>query len=82
MKDVIVRIRGSAAPPGIVRCRQEVWRLAGWVKRDRQVKRTVVFVDIGSNTGSQIPTAREVRYYRAGPEDILEGIYDQYAAQQ
>jgi hypothetical protein len=82
MKDVIVRIRGSAAPPGIVRCRQEVWRLAGWVKRDRQVKRTIVFVDIGSNTGSQIPTAREVRYYRAGPEDILEGIYDQYAAQQ
>jgi hypothetical protein len=31
---------------------------------------------------SQIPTGTEVRYYRAAPEDILEGIFDEYAGQQ
>ena len=86
MKDVIVRIRGVrdgfANPAGTVRCRQEVWRMAGWIKSERQVKRTIVFVDIGKKTASQIPAAREVRYYRAGPEDILEAVYDEYAAQQ
>ena len=85
MKDVIVRIRGvrdASGPAGTVRCRQEVWQMAGWIKRDRQVKRTIVFVDIGRKTASQIPAAREVRYYRAGPEDILEAVYDEYAAQQ
>lgn len=86
MKDVIVRIRGvrdgSTGPAGTVRCRQEVWRMAGWIKSERQVKRTIVLVDIGKKTASQIPAAREVRYYRAGPEDILEAVYDEYAAQQ
>ena len=86
MKDVIVRIRavrdGSADTAGTLRCRQEVWQMAGYIKGDRQVKRTIVFVDIGRKTASQIPAAREVRYYRAGPEDILEAVYDEYAAQQ
>jgi hypothetical protein len=86
LKDVIVRIRGirdaSSDTAGTVRCRQEVWQMAGWIKSDRQVKRTIVFVDIGRKAASQIPAAREVRYYRAGPEDILEAVYDEYAAQQ
>lgn len=86
MKDVIVRIRGvrdgSGDRGGTVRCRQEVWRMAGWIKSDRQVKRTIVFIDIGRKTASQIPASREVRYYRADPEDILEGIYDEYSSQQ
>jgi len=55
--------------------------MAGWIKSDRQVKRTIVFVDIESITGNQIPAAREVKYYPFGADDTLESIYDENAAQ-
>jgi hypothetical protein len=84
MKDGIVRIRGvgaSAEPGGTIRCRQEIWRLAGAVRGERQVKRTIVFIDLGPKTGSQIPIAREVRYYRVEAGENLENVFDENAAQ-
>ena len=58
MKDAVVRIRGlglSADPGGTLKCRQEIWRFTGSVKAQRQVKRTIVFIDLGPKTGIQIP---------------------------
>ena len=47
----------------------------------RQVKRTIAFVDIEPNTGTQISSGLQSKYYRIGPGDTLEGIYDENAAQ-
>lgn len=84
MKDAIVRIRGVGAPAepdGTIRCRQEIWRLAASLRGGRQVKRTIVFIDLGPKTGSQIPASREVKYYRIDAGENLENIYDENAAQ-
>jgi hypothetical protein len=84
LKDAIVRIRRSgtgADPAGPVRFRQEVWRLEGSPRGARRVKRTIVFIDVAPGTGSQVPTAQEVKYYRIEPGEALEEIYDENAAQ-
>ena len=81
-KDFIVRIRwlgGSAE--GTVRLRQEVWRIKASVQGIRQVKRTIVVVEIHSKSGGQIPTSREAKYYQMDAGDTLEEIYDANAAQ-
>jgi hypothetical protein len=83
MKDAVVRIRGlglSADPGGTLKCRQEIWRFTGSVKAQRQVKRTIVFIDLGPKTGIQIPTAREVKYYQVDAGENLENVYDENAA--
>jgi hypothetical protein len=83
-KNLIVRIRrvpASAAPRGTVRYRQEVWGIEGTRQGASQVKRTIAFIDIEPKTGSQISAGREARYYRIGPGDTLENIYDEFAAQ-
>ncbi|MGD1069141.1 MAG: hypothetical protein ABSB15_03290 [Bryobacteraceae bacterium] len=84
MKDVIVRLRrieSAAGPSGPRRFKQEVWRIAGSVRGAREAKRTIVFIDVAPATGSQIPTAKEVKYYKADPGEQLEEIYDENAAQ-
>jgi hypothetical protein len=84
MKDVIVRIRrlGAAADSaGQLKFKQEVWRLEGAVRGARQVKRTIVFIEIAPGTGSQLPTAKEVKRYRIDPGEALEEVYDENAAQ-
>jgi hypothetical protein len=64
-----------------VKCRQEVWGFAASVRGAREVKRTIVFIDIEPKSNSQIPAGREVKYYRIEPDEALEEIYDQNAAQ-
>jgi hypothetical protein len=84
MKDIIVRIRGmgaSSAQGGTIRCKQEIWRFAGSARGDRRVQRTILFLDLGVKTGSQIPAGREVRYYKVDSGATLERIYDENAAQ-
>jgi hypothetical protein len=83
-KDVIVRIRrqeGSAEASGTVKCRQEIWGFAASVRGAREVKRTIIFIDIEPKSGRQIPAGREVKYYRIDAGEALEEIYDQNAAQ-
>jgi hypothetical protein len=80
-KDVIVRIRRQESAAGTVRCRQETWGFSASVRGAREVKRTIVSIDIDPKSGSQIPAGREVKYYRIDPGEVLEEIYDQNAAQ-
>jgi hypothetical protein len=76
-KDFIVRIRRM----GPVTLKQEVWRIEGSPQGFREVKRTIVAVEIESKSGSQVPLKREVKYYPLDPGDSLEEIYDENAAQ-
>jgi hypothetical protein len=82
-KDLIVRIRRIAGPAetGPVKFRQEVWNIERAAAGTREVKRTIVFIDCESKAGSQIPVAREVKYYPMETGEILEQIYDENAAQ-
>jgi hypothetical protein len=83
-RNPIVRVRrqeASAAPGGTVRCRQEVWGFATSVKGAREVKRTILLIDIEPKSENQIPAGREVKYYRIDAGEALEEIYDQNAAQ-
>jgi hypothetical protein len=47
----------------------------------REVKRTIVFIDIDPQRGTQLPISREVKYYELETGETLEEIYDQNAAQ-
>jgi hypothetical protein len=83
-KDLIVRLRwlgGSAAAGETAKYKQEVWRPQGPAGGARQVKRTIIFIDIDAKSGSQTTTGREVKYYPFDACDTLEEIYDQNAAQ-
>lgn len=83
-KDLIVRLRwlgGSGAAGETAKYKQEIWRPEGTAGGARQVKRTIVFLDIDAKSGSQTPTGREVKYYPFDSCDTLEEIYDQNAAQ-
>jgi hypothetical protein len=90
-KNMIVRIRRlSKSPVGLAtdpvalakeKCRQEIWLLTGPVRGTRQVTRAIVFIDVETKSGNQIPTGKEVRSYPFGTDDTLEGIYDENAAQ-
>ena len=83
-KDLIVRLRwlgGSATAGETAKYKQEVWRPQGPAGGARQVKRTIIFIDIDAKSGSQTTTGREVKYYPFDACDTLEEIYDQNAAQ-
>jgi hypothetical protein len=76
-KDVIVRIRRL----GATTYRQEVWRIEAPVQGVRQVKRTIVAVDIEPESGNQVPTGKELKYYPLDAGDTLEETFDENAAQ-
>lgn len=83
-KDLIVRLRwlgGSAAAGETAKYKQEIWRPEGTTAGGRQVKRTIVFLEIDAKSGSQTTTGKEVKYYPFDACDTLEEIYDQNAAQ-
>jgi len=83
-RDLIVRIRSlgkPAAASGTTRCKQEIWRLEGSAGGAREVKRTMVFVDVDLKSGNQITTDWEVKHYPFEAGDNLEEIYDENAAQ-
>jgi hypothetical protein len=83
-KDLIVRLRrlgGSAAAGETAKYKQDIWRPEGPAGGARQVKRTIIFIDIDAKSGSQTTTGREVKYYPFDACETLEEIYDQNAAQ-
>jgi hypothetical protein len=65
---------------GAAQFKQEVWRIAGSVRGTREAKRTIVLIDVAPATGSQIPMAKEVKYYRVEAGEPLEEIYEENAA--
>jgi hypothetical protein len=48
----------------------------------REVLRTVNLILIDPRTGDQTRVGSGTRYYKASPEDLLEEIYDEYAADE
>jgi hypothetical protein len=80
---VIVHVgrQPSGGPPMALRCLQEIWRFGSPVRDGRRVERIVSLIAIDSKTGIQRVLRHATQYYSAGPNDALEGIFDQYAAQ-
>jgi len=83
-KDVIVHMVrraawGNSGPA--IRCLQEVWRLATSMRGSRRVQRTVTVIEVDRDTGRQKNVGSSTQYYAAGPNDSLEAIYDEFAAQ-
>lgn len=82
-RNMIVRIRQAPTrtPQGnAVKCVQEIWQLNGGALGDREVRRVVSLILIDPRTGNQTHAGTATRYYKAAPEDVLEEIYDEYAA--
>jgi hypothetical protein len=74
--DLIVRMTRAN---GLLR--QEIWTFALSPTGFREVKRTVVLFEIDPLTGVQVPSGREVKYYRIEPGETLEEAYEEYASQ-
>ena len=83
-KNVILRIRRLGASPaggGTIRFRQEVWNLEAPQQGPRQVKRSIVHLDIDPKQGRQTLVSADVKFYPIDPGELLEEIYDENAAQ-
>jgi len=81
-RNVIIRIRRapSRARDTAVRCLQEVWRMESGMTGTREVRRSVSLILIDPRTGTQTRAGGATKFYKAPPGDLLEEIYDEYAA--
>jgi len=81
-KNVIIRIRRapSRVKDSAVRCLQEVWRMESGMTGTREVRRSVSLILIDPRTGNQTRAGGATKFYKAPPGDLLEEIYDEYAA--
>ena len=81
----IVRIRNSHSKnPGdkTVRFLQEVWRMETGPIGTREVKRIVSLILVDPRTGAQTRAGAATKFYKASPEDLLEKIFDEHAADE
>jgi hypothetical protein len=83
-RNVIVRIRRAPSrnPQDAVKCVQEIWRMERGMLGYREVSRTVSLILIDPRTGNQTRAGSATRLYKTSPEDILEEVYDEYAADE
>lgn len=85
-RNLIVRIRLAAsrnAQGKALKCIQEIWRMEGGnLGGLREVRRAVSLILIDPQTGKQTSAGSATRYYKAAPEDLLEEVYDEYAADE
>jgi hypothetical protein len=84
-KNVIIRIRRTASRGGrgsAVRCLQEVWRMESRMPGTREVRRTVSIILVDPRTGKQTAAGFGTAFYKAAPENLLEEIFDEYAADE
>ena len=84
-KNVIIRIRRAAAPGGrnsAVRFLQEVWRMESGMPGTRDVRRTVNLILVDPRTGNQNAAGADTILYKAAPDNLLEEIFDEYAADE
>ncbi len=82
-RNMIVRIRRAPSrnpQNSTVKCVQEIWSMETGALGDREVMRIVSLILVDPKTGSQTHVGTATRYYRAAPEELLEEIYDEYAA--
>jgi hypothetical protein len=84
-KNVIIRIRRTASHGGrnsAVRCLQEVWRMESGMPGTHEVRRTVSLILVDPRTGNQTAAGVGTAFYKAAPENLLEEIFDEYAADE
>jgi hypothetical protein len=84
-RNVIVRIRRARSrnpQDQAVKCLQEVWWMGSGMPGTREVRRTVSLILIEPETGNQTRVGAGARLYKASPEDLLEEIFDEYAADE
>jgi hypothetical protein len=87
-KNVIIRMRRlhSKNPADgsdtSVHCLQEIWRMEIRLNGTREVRRIVSLILIDPRTGNQTHAGGATRYYKASDGDILEEIFDEYAADE
>jgi hypothetical protein len=82
-RNMIVRMRRAPSrnpQNNAVKCVQEIWRMETGTLGNREVTRTVSLIVIDPKTGSQMHVGTATRYYKAAPEELLEEVYDEYAA--
>ena len=82
-KNVIVRIRpmrSRYARNTEVRCLQEVWRMESRMPGTREVRRIVTLILIDPRTGNQTTADTRTTLYMAPPGNLLEEVFDEYAA--
>jgi hypothetical protein len=83
-KNVVVNIRRRPSWKGLgsaVRCMQEVWRMESSIQGAHRVRRIVSFIDVDTKTGHQTVASHAIKYYPAAPDENLEDIFEQYAAE-
>jgi hypothetical protein len=84
-KNTIIRIRNprSKNPADkTVRCLQEVWRMESGPIGTREVRRIVSLILVDPRTGNQTRAGGATKIYKASPEDLLEEIFDEHAADE
>lgn len=84
-RNVIIRMRrGQSKNPHdpFVQCRQEVWRLETGPLGTRNVARVVSLILIDPRSGDQTRIGGGTRYYKVSPGELLEEIFDEFAADE
>jgi hypothetical protein len=84
-RNVIIRIRRISSHGGrnsAVRCLQEVWRMESRMPGTREVRRSVSLILVDPRTGNQTTAGSGTAFYKAAPENLLEEIFDEYAADE
>jgi hypothetical protein len=85
-RNMIVRIRRAGSRNARnytdIKCLQEIWRMERGMLGYRVVSRTVSLILIDPGTGDQTRAGSATKYYRAAPEDVLEEVFDEYAADE
>jgi hypothetical protein len=83
--DSIIRIQrqpaGALSVPAL-RCLQEIWNFQSVSANTRHARRVVSLIDVNPKSGVQAELKRVVVDYDAGPNELLEAIFDRYAAQE
>jgi hypothetical protein len=82
-KDVVVRVfrrHSWNTSTTEVRQLQEIWHLESGGGA-RRVRRTATLISIDLTTGSQKLVADETKDYPVGPDETIDEIFDQFAAQ-
>jgi hypothetical protein len=80
-KDLIVRMR---RPPGSKSRQdavlQEIWRSESPMQGAHEVRRTATLIVIDRRSGTQTAVASKTKYYATAAGDMLEEVFDEYAA--
>ena len=79
----IQRLPSRSPTERLMRYRQETWRLESrGVHNSREIRRTATVVVVDPDSGEQILTGSRTERYAAAPEEALEEVFNEYAADE